>query len=168
MSIQCGGSFTSFAPGSCFIRTFPSFSQWLPPLAMYAIPGTVLPGFGAPLMRSLTHCLTAASIHMGSGSGRFSTLGMQVNPLVPFLISTILPSSPGAITAASLAIWGGAPLRARAICSSLLMALTPLCVAGGFVSAPAMPTVRRPAQSRKTTVSRMKCFMIAPFCDGLS
>src|SRR2546422_3288713 len=77
MIIQCGGSFTILAPGSSFMTTRPSFSQWDPPCAIYAIPGTVFDGLGALFIRSPHHCFTAASIHIGSGSGRFITVGMR-------------------------------------------------------------------------------------------
>lgn len=51
------------------------------------MPGTVLLGLGALFMRSVIHWWTAASMHIGSGSGRFITVGMQVNPLVLGLAS---------------------------------------------------------------------------------
>src|SRR5436309_6477348 len=104
MIIQCGGSFTILAPGSSFMTTRPSFSQWDPPRAMYAMPGTVFDGLGALLIRSPHHCFTAASMHIGSGSGRFITVGMQVKPLVPGLPSLSVPSAPNTSTAASFAI----------------------------------------------------------------
>src|SRR3990172_5073199 len=65
-------------------------------------------------------------MHIGSGSGRLFTVGIQVKPLVPFLTSTNLPSSPGIMIAASLEISGGAALSASLIIASLDIPLTPL------------------------------------------
>ena len=45
-------------------------------------------------------------------AGRLFTVGMQVNPLVPFRTSINFPSSPGIITVAFSAICNGAALKA--------------------------------------------------------
>src|SRR3569832_2587811 len=79
------------------------------------MPGAVFVGLGAPLNMSLPHCHAAGSAQIGSGFSCPSMSGMQVNPLLPFLTSTSLPSSPGISTVASLDIFGGAALIASMI-----------------------------------------------------
>src|SRR5438445_3165509 len=153
MIIQCGGSLTILASGSDLTTTLPPFSQWGQPRAMYAMPGTVFDGLGAFFIRSSHHCFTAASIHIGSGSGRFITVGMQVKPLVPGLPSLSLPSAPNTSTEASFAMCGGAALRASLICSSCDMAFTSF---PGFPCfSPAVTRVAKPRHKTTTKAMRM-------------
>src|SRR5207249_10635049 len=85
MIIQCGGSFTILAPGSSFMTTRPSFSQWDPPRAIYAIPGTVFEGLGALFIRSPTLASPPQPYPSGRGPGGSSPSGTRLNRLAPAL-----------------------------------------------------------------------------------
>src|SRR4029077_6285463 len=120
------------------------------------MPGTVLVGLGALFMRSVIHWWTAASMHMGSGSGRFITVGMQVNPLVLGLASVSLPSAPYTMTPTSFTRCAGAALSANFTCSCWDNDFTSFTVLGLFPSlAVAIPpqTIVNPRTAPRPNIS---------------
>ncbi len=89
------------------------------------MPGAVLPGLSACDMYACAHLSPCASTHIGSLPGVAGSSGMHVHPFVPCRSSTILPSAPGPITAASLAMCFGAAESALRIIASFDMARAP-------------------------------------------
>src|SRR5262249_22118210 len=136
------------------------------------MPGTVFVGFGALFMRSVIHWWTAASMHMGSGSGRFITVGMQVNPLVLGLASVSLPSAPYTMTPTSFTRCAGAALSANVTCSCWGSDFTSFTVLGFFPSlAAAIPpqTIVNPRTAPRPNISSffMSSSCVLCECDDL-
>src|SRR5580765_421250 len=128
------------------------------------MPGTVLVGLGALFMRSVIHWWTAASMHMGSGSGRFITVGMQVNPLVLGLASVSLPSAPYTMTPTSFTRCAGAALSANFTCSCWGKDFTSFTVLGFFPSLAAAIPPQTNVNPRTAPRPNTSSFFMSPSC----
>ena len=62
------------------------------PQSMYAIPGTVLVGFGFPALTSANHCMATGSAHIGGSPIMFSLPGVQTHLFVPWRSTFLWPA----------------------------------------------------------------------------